>query len=92
MTRARACLFCHNPHDAFFPALLPEAVRAVYFEAAAVIVTLVLVGQVMELRAREGNMFAGVARHILEHLDAYLSASQLGITLASLGLGWIGGG
>lgn len=37
-----------------------------------------------------GHRRAGVARHILQHLDAFLSAAQLGITLASLGLGWIG--
>ena len=34
------------------PGLLPEAARAVYFEAAAVIITLVLVGRWMEARAR----------------------------------------
>ncbi|MCW9007875.1 MAG: copper-translocating P-type ATPase [Marinobacter sp.] len=43
------------------PGIFPEGFRdsegnvGVYFEAAAVIVTLVLLGQVMELRAREGT-------------------------------------
>lgn len=44
-----------------FPGIFPDGFRdpeghvGVYFEAAAVIVTLVLLGQVMELRAREGT-------------------------------------
>jgi CBS domain containing-hemolysin-like protein len=32
---------------------------------------------------------ARLARHILQHLRAYLSATQLGISMASLGLGWL---
>jgi CBS domain containing-hemolysin-like protein len=32
---------------------------------------------------------AKMVRHILAHLDGYLSACQLGITLASLALGWV---
>ena len=33
---------------------------------------------------------ARAAQHMVRHLDAYLSATQLGITLASLALSWIG--
>jgi CBS domain containing-hemolysin-like protein len=41
--------------------------------------------------ALEGNnLRARVAAGILDNLNAYLSACQLGITLASLALGWIG--
>ncbi|WP_116598503.1 heavy metal translocating P-type ATPase [Primorskyibacter marinus] len=36
----------------FLPGLLPEAVRAVYFEAAAVIVVLILIGRWLEARAK----------------------------------------
>src|ERR1700722_12397336 len=36
-----------------------------------------------------GNRRAQLARHILQNLTSYLSATQLGITMASLGLGWL---
>jgi CBS domain containing-hemolysin-like protein len=38
----------------------------------------------------QGHRRAQVAGFILGRLDAFLSAAQLGITLTSLGLGWIG--
>lgn len=46
--------------------------------------------QVTQLRERsQRSRRARVAYHIRSHLDMYLSACQLGITLASLILGWL---
>ncbi|WP_054009113.1 heavy metal translocating P-type ATPase [Cypionkella psychrotolerans] len=45
----------------FWPALIPQASRSVYFEAAAVIVTLILLGRSLEARAR-GRAGAAIAR------------------------------
>jgi CBS domain containing-hemolysin-like protein len=44
----------------------------------------------LETLINEGNTRAILARHVRAHLDSYLSATQLGVTLASLGLGWAG--
>jgi len=44
----------------------------------------------MDELAAQGGFAARRAQHAVRHLDAYLSATQLGITLASLGLGWLG--
>lgn len=60
-----------------------------FFVAAEFAIVKVRASQI-ELRAQTGNTMAKMAQRMLTHLDAYLSATQLGITLASLGLGWIG--
>ncbi len=44
----------------------------------------------IETLASTGNKTARRLLDILNNLNAYISATQLGITLASLGLGWIG--
>ncbi len=44
----------------------------------------------LELLAQRGSKRAKVALFGVNNLDAYLSVCQLGITLASLGLGWLG--
>ena len=38
----------------------------------------------------KGHRRAKIARNIITNLNAFLSATQLGITMASLGLGWVG--
>ena len=44
----------------------------------------------LDMLVVRGNYRAKVARSIIANLNAYLSATQLGITMASLGLGWAG--
>ena len=44
----------------------------------------------LEELVQQGNGRAALALKMANALDAYLSASQLGITLASLALGWLG--
>src|SRR5919106_177878 len=44
----------------------------------------------LEQLAADGNRTAEAAKQVVGHLDAYIAACQLGITMASLALGWIG--
>ena len=44
----------------------------------------------LEVEAREGKRGAGTAVEIMDDLSRYLSACQLGITLTSLGIGFLG--
>ncbi|UKJ07705.1 hemolysin family protein [Solitalea lacus] len=60
-----------------------------FFVAAEFAIVKVRSSQI-DLKAKEGSAAAKMAKHIVRHLDGYLAATQLGITLASLGLGWFG--
>jgi CBS domain containing-hemolysin-like protein len=44
----------------------------------------------LDMLVVRGNRRAKLARSIITNLNTYLSATQLGITMASLGLGWVG--
>jgi CBS domain containing-hemolysin-like protein len=60
-----------------------------FFVAAEFAIVKVRATRIEELAAK-GAFGARKAQEAVRHLDAYLSATQLGITLASLGLGYIG--
>jgi CBS domain containing-hemolysin-like protein len=60
-----------------------------YFVATEFAMIKVRPTQLAELAA-EGSSRAKMARRITKRLDSYLSATQLGVTLASLALGWVG--
>jgi CBS domain containing-hemolysin-like protein len=47
-------------------------------------------GSQLEIKAKTGSPIAKLARGIIHNLDGYLAATQLGVTIASLGLGWVG--
>jgi CBS domain containing-hemolysin-like protein len=60
-----------------------------FFVAAEFAIVKVRSSQIEGLAAK-GDARAKIGRLILRNLDAYLSACQVGITLASLALGWVG--
>ena len=58
-----------------------------YFVAAEFALVKVRTSQIEQL-AEQGNWAAKLTSKALDSLDLYLSASQIGITVASLALGW----
>lgn len=61
-----------------------------FFVAAEFALVKVRTSQLHPIEKKGGGVRVRAAIRATEHLDAVLSATQLGITLASLGLGWLG--
>src|SRR5690606_18735529 len=79
-----------GPHQAVLLGLAFFLVLLNGFFVAAEFAIVKLRSSRAEAMARAYGPPGRILRHVRGHLDAYLSACQLGITLASLGLGWIG--
>jgi len=60
-----------------------------FFVAAEFAIVKVRASQI-EVKKNAGKAVTKVAKSVVGNLDAYLAATQLGVTLASLGLGWVG--
>ena len=88
-----------NPKSSFNFACL---IRAMAFDVLLTIFLVLLNGffvaaefAIVKVRSSQialekGNLSKRTAKYIIDNLDGYLAATQLGITLASLGLGWVG--
>lgn len=77
-----------DPWTGLFVGLLLVALNG-FFVAAEFALAKVRPTQI-EPHAQRGERRGKVASLMLRQLDAYLSATQLGITLASIALGWVG--
>lgn len=60
-----------------------------FFVAAEFAIVKVRTSQI-EVKKNTNSTVMKAARSVISNLDGYLAATQLGITLASLGLGWVG--
>ena len=60
-----------------------------FFVAAEFAIVKVRSSQI-EVKKNYGKTVTAVAKNVIGNLDAYLAATQLGVTLSSLGLGWVG--
>ena len=78
-----------NTHAAEITGVVLLVIVNAFFVMAEFAIVKVRDTRIAELKAL-GSRRAAVADHIVNHLDAYLSATQLGVTVASMGLGWLG--
>jgi CBS domain containing-hemolysin-like protein len=69
-------------------ALLVVAVNS-FFVATEFAIVRVRATRIEEM-VQKGVRRAAAARHVLRRLDTYISACQLGVTISSLALGWLG--
>jgi len=76
------------PWLSLFAALVLVALNG-FFVAAEFALVRVRESRITQLE-QEGSARAGVVHGVLRDLDSYLSVCQVGITMASLGLGWVG--
>ena len=90
------CLYHREPKEVFFVSVALSLILVVFFllmNAFFVVAEFALVRvrkSQLQIAEEEGKSGAKAALRVANNVNAYLSACQLGITLASLALGWLG--